>query len=190
MTKPNICKEQSCNKKRDSLLANPVSLYVLISACFICSAWLFWPRNGDLLREFQILEKKMQVIQEELEFEKAMRLIDERNLELLRASIASIQRLEEHRNPSSLEELKKEEEIRKREKKHFLAEIRKGCNSTKAVFKNRVLLGWVLSVPDGGEHEIRFLFPDEIDKIKQALERIGTGEDVLYAELLRYLGEC
>ena len=75
-------------------------------------------------------------------------------------------------------------------KQRFIEEVEKGCRSTQAVFKKRWALGWVLYVPNSGEHTVRVLFPEDKNRIERALERIGAGDDVPYVSLLRYLGEC
>ena len=107
-----------------------------------------------------------------------------------RASWRILRAAEVAENPPSQKEWQDQQEAKKKANDLFLTEIEKGCSSTQAVFKKRLLLGWVLYVPDGGEHSIRFLFPDDRNKIKRAIERIGAGDDVPYVDLLRYLGEC
>lgn len=50
-------------------------------------------------------------------------------------------------------------------------------------------IGWVLSAPNAGAIYVDDLFPQDKNKIKRLLERIGAGDPVYYADFLRYAGE-
>ena len=132
---------------------------------------------------------ELQVVKEELAFEKKMREQDAQDLQYLRTTIDILQASAMMKDPTIQGPSQPSEEAVKR----YFDELEKGCYSTRAVFKKRLLIGWVLHVPDkpdSVERPIRFLFKKHRNEIKQAIERIGAGQNVPYAEVLHYLGEC
>ena len=78
-----------------------------------------------------------------------------------------------------------EEKARRLEAEILIAaEIAKGCES-QAVFKKMMWpFGWVLSVSNAGAIYVDDLFPQDKNKIKRALEQIGAGDPVYYADFL------
>ena len=114
----------------------------------------------------------------------------EDQIEQLRAVIRLLRAAHEAENPLSEQEWQDQQRAKEKANKIFFEEVEKGCNSTRAVFKNDLYEGWVLQVPDGGKHSVSFIYKEDADKVKKALEKLGAGENVAFPELLQYFGEC
>lgn len=136
------------------------------------------PADLDLERQLQDKIVELELVRDQLAIERKRRFEAE----------AKLARFVEAEKPK--EELKSAQYTSEESIRIFQEEMLKGCQSTKAVFKKRWLLGWVLWVPEGGELRVGALFPEDKNKIERALEEIGAGDDVHFGHLLRHLGEC
>lgn len=77
--------------------------------------------------------------------------------------------------------------------KQWAEQIEYGCRSRAAVFRKTWLVGWQLTLttyPNAHAEPIEVIFPDDHNKVKRTLEKIGAGDPVLYATYLAYIGAC
>ena len=78
------------------------------------------------------------------------------------------------------------------EKEVIADELRKGCNATKARFEKIGISSkhWYIGLVGGTMYLVDDVFPQDKNKVKRALENIGAGDPVPYADFARYMGAC
>lgn len=113
---------------------------------------------------------------------------------------AEKKRYEKERAEAKRQKKLKEEAYKQKRADHKVAlykqwakQIEYGCRSRAAIFKKTWLVGWQLTLttyPNAHAESIEVLFPNDHNKVKRTLEKIGAGDPVLYATYLDYIGAC